>query len=202
MVLLLVYAGSLLLGGDDPQPTADPTISAPTDEPTEELTEEPSENPTDDPTPAGPVPTDGYTVLSGDEPAIVYDYDGHPQVEVRLLVVERNWESELDYMCQDATGEQIAVQLEFTVISDARPYYSFYGAELGLVDTEGHKIADVRADSWCFEEEDQAPSDLRPEEVVTGWAVLEAPREPGAILWEDPYAYPEPTPYMWQLSDY
>ncbi|WP_175476960.1 hypothetical protein [Ruania alba] len=212
VVLVVLLAVNLITGGGDPGPTATPTptTTEPTDDPSPEPTDDPSPEPTDTPDPEptdtpdsdGPVPTDGYTVLTGDEPAIVNDYDGEPQVEVRLLAVERQWESDRDYVCQDATGEQIAVQLEFTVISDARPYYTFYGSELGLVDTAGHKIADVRGDSFCFDEEDRAPGDLRPDEVVTGWAVLEAPREPGAILWEDRYTYPEPPPYVWLLADY
>ncbi|UFU01716.1 hypothetical protein LQF12_09270 [Ruania suaedae] len=187
------------------EPTDDPTTDAPTDDPT---TDAPTEEPTDD---GGDTPTieGDVELLAPSEPALVVS-DGTPIVEVRLLEVERNWEPEAgSMMCSDPEGEYVAMQFEFTTLPELADYsegtWSFVGFETGLLDTSGNKIADVSGIDglFCLDQSQTAPSEMQPGETYTGWALMDAPREPGGILWEPWLDFTGSVPtYAWDLADY
>ncbi|QOR69213.1 hypothetical protein IM660_10815 [Ruania alkalisoli] len=216
----IALALSLIFGGEDEpepvveptstsEPTDDPTTSEPTDEPTtDEPTEEPTQEPTDDGGGSGAL-TGDYEVLSPSDPAIVTD-DGTPIVEVRLLQVERNWQPDPNsFICAEAEGEYVAMEFEFTTLPELADYsegtWSFSTFELGLLDTGGNKMADISAFAglFCLDESQQAPSDMSPGETYTGWALMDAPREPGGILWEPWLDFTGEVPtYAWDLADF
>ncbi|SED99969.1 hypothetical protein SAMN04488554_1271 [Ruania alba] len=215
IILLIVLAVKMITGGgDDEAGPADPSPTSvePTDEPTtDEASEEPTEDATEEATDdtGGSTTSGDYEFLAVGDPAVVADTGGEPIVEVRMLQVDRNWEPSGSALCSEPDGDYVAMEFEFTTLPALADYsegtYSFAGFELGMMDTDGNKIADVSgiAGILCLDSDERTPTEMVPGEVYTGWALVDVPREPGGVLWEPwlDFSGTQPT-YAWDLADY
>ncbi len=217
LVLAIVLGVRLIGGGDDeaggpdPSPTAPATPDATDDDPasTDPAHDDPaSTDPADDDPAAGGSAGDMVTLQPG-EAGEVLGITGDPELTVAVLSVERNWEPEgtQAVICGEPNYEYIAVELEFTTLpslADGSGTYTFAGFELGLATEQGTPLDASGIDGlFCLSQDQQAPSDMAPDQTYTGWAVIDASPEAASITWNPFLDVTSQQPvYVWNLADF
>lgn len=200
-----------LVNGPDDDPS--PSVTATTDPPeTDPSTDPPTTDPSTEPPSTDPSTDSGgggdVADLTGDDPALALGASGEPVAELRLQEIVTDWQPDDSMFCGEPTnGQYLGLQFEITTLpalaDEETPTYTFIGWEVGA-EVDGVRI-DANGFSgslMCLSSEQQAPSEMQPNETYTGWIVLDVPDSVTAVVFDDLFDFSGEYPtYRWLLAD-